>query len=66
MSSILSINVFLVSFNTYRECADGKPIYHWGRVKITFIDPNFPSGWQANISLASGMPTLERWAVWQN
>ncbi|MDP5337041.1 MAG: hypothetical protein NWQ28_00505 [Nodularia sp. (in: cyanobacteria)] len=44
-----------VRCDTYREGADGKPTYHWGRFEITFIDPNFPSRWQADISLCDGL-----------
>jgi hypothetical protein len=40
-----------VRCDTYREGADGKPTYYWGKFEITFIDPNFPSRWQADISL---------------
>ncbi|NEP59567.1 MAG: hypothetical protein F6K31_21580 [Symploca sp. SIO2G7] len=42
--------------DTYREGADGKPTYHWGRFEITFIDPDFPSRWQADISRCDGDP----------
>ncbi|AHJ27166.1 hypothetical protein PN465_04260 [Nodularia spumigena CS-584] len=44
-----------VRCDTYREGADGKPTYHWGRVEITFIDPDFPSRWQADISICDGL-----------
>lgn len=37
--------------DTFREGADGKPTYHWGRFEITFIDPNFPSRWRAKFGL---------------
>lgn len=37
--------------DTFREGADGKPTYHWGRFEITFIDPDFPSRWQAEFGL---------------
>ncbi|MGK7925461.1 MAG: hypothetical protein AB4290_09465 [Spirulina sp.] len=45
--------------DTYREGADGKPTYHWGRFEVTFIDPNFPSRWRARISLCDREPTIE-------
>lgn len=44
--------------DTYREGADGEPTYHWGRFDITFIDPDFPSRWQADISLCDGEPIM--------
>ena len=44
--------------DTYREGADGEPAYHWGRFEITFIDPDFPSRWQANIGLCDLEPTI--------
>ncbi|ERN41754.1 hypothetical protein KR51_00016020 [Rubidibacter lacunae KORDI 51-2] len=44
--------------DTYREGADGKPTYHWGRFEIAFIDPDFPSRWQANIGLCDREPTI--------
>ena len=37
--------------DTYREGANGEPTYHWGRFEITFLGPEFPSHWQAGISL---------------
>lgn len=43
--------------DTYREGADGKPNYHWGRFAITFIDADFPSRWQAKFSLCDYEPT---------
>ncbi|NES18524.1 MAG: hypothetical protein F6K41_06250 [Symploca sp. SIO3E6] len=47
-----------VSCDTYREGADGKPTYHWGKFEITFIDPDFPSRWQADISLCDRDPFI--------
>ena len=45
-----------VRCDTYREGADGEPTYHWGRFEITFIDPDFPSRWQAEVSLCDRDP----------
>ncbi|WP_414565635.1 MULTISPECIES: hypothetical protein [unclassified Anabaena] len=47
-----------VRCDTYREGADGKPTYHWGRFEITFIDSDFPSRWKANISLCDSDPVM--------
>ncbi|MEO1207939.1 MAG: hypothetical protein AAFX78_00205 [Cyanobacteria bacterium J06638_20] len=44
--------------DTYREGADGEPTYHWGHFEVTFIDPDFPSRWQADISLCDGDPIV--------
>ena len=44
--------------DTYREGADGEPTHHWGRFEITFIDPDFPSRWQANVGLCDLEPTI--------
>lgn len=44
--------------DTYREGANGKPTYHWGRFAITFIDPDFPSRWHAHISLCDREPSI--------
>ncbi|WP_300506886.1 hypothetical protein [Crocosphaera sp.] len=44
--------------DTFREGIDGKPTYHWGRFEITFIDPNFPSRWQAKFGLCDQNPTI--------
>ncbi|MEB3212202.1 MAG: hypothetical protein VKL39_12645 [Leptolyngbyaceae bacterium] len=44
--------------DTYREGADGEPTYHWGRFEITFIDPDFPSRWQADIGLCDRPPFI--------
>ena len=44
--------------DTYREGADGKPTYYWGQFEITFIDPDFPSRWYANIGLCDREPGL--------
>jgi len=44
--------------DTYREGADGEPTYHWGRFEITFIDPDFPSRWKADVSLCDGDPIM--------
>ena len=44
--------------DTYREGIDGEPNYHWGRFEITFIDPYFPSRWQAKFGLCDQNPTI--------
>ncbi len=44
--------------DTFREDANGEPTYHWGQFEITFIDPDFPSRWQANIGLCDLEPTI--------
>ncbi|NEP20411.1 MAG: hypothetical protein F6J97_26615 [Leptolyngbya sp. SIO4C1] len=44
--------------DTYREGAEGKPTYHWGRFEVTFIDPDFPSRWHAHIGLCDREPTI--------
>jgi hypothetical protein len=44
--------------DTYREGADGKPNYYWGRFDLTFIDPDFPSRWQGKIGLCDRQPII--------
>lgn len=44
--------------DTYREGADGEPTYHWGQFEITFIDPDFPSRWQATVGLCDRPPII--------
>ena len=43
---------------TYREGINGEPSYHWGRFEITFIDPDFPSRWQAQFGLYDRDPII--------
>jgi len=40
--------------DTYREDINGDHAYHWGRFDITFIDPDFPSRWEASFGLCDG------------
>lgn len=47
-----------VRCDTYKEGADGKPTYHWGRFQVTFIDSKFPSRWKADISLCDRKPVM--------
>lgn len=44
--------------DTYREGADGEPTYNWGRFEIAFLDPDFPSRWEAQIGLCDRAPTI--------
>lgn len=44
--------------DTFREGADGEPTYYWGRIEITFIDPDFPSRWQATFGLCDQEPVI--------
>ena len=44
--------------DTYREDINGKPTYYWGRFEIKFIDPNFPSRWQAKLGLCDQKTTI--------
>ncbi|MEM9807161.1 MAG: hypothetical protein AAF959_17995 [Cyanobacteria bacterium P01_D01_bin.56] len=44
--------------DTFREDANGEPTYHWGRFEIDFIDPDFPSRWEAMIGLCDLEPTI--------
>ena len=44
--------------DTYREGADGKPTYYWGQFNIDFIDPDFPSRWQAKFGLCDREPSI--------
>lgn len=44
--------------DTFREDANGEPTYYWGRFEITFIDPDFPSRWEAMIGLCDLEPTI--------
>ena len=37
--------------DTYREGANGEPTYHWGGFEVEFLDADFPSRWQAQVSL---------------
>lgn len=45
--------------DTFREDANGEPTYYWGRFEIDFIDPDFPSRWQAMIGRCDLEPTIE-------
>ena len=44
--------------DTYREGANGKPTYYWGRFEVTFLDAEFPSRWQAKIGLCDSDPSI--------
>ncbi|MBX2865647.1 MAG: hypothetical protein KTR27_19005 [Leptolyngbyaceae cyanobacterium MAG.088] len=44
--------------DTFREDANGEPTYYWGRFEITFVDPDFPSRWQAMIGLCDRKATI--------
>ncbi len=44
--------------DTFREGIDGEPTYHWGRFEINFIDPDFPSRWQAKFGLCDREPKI--------
>jgi hypothetical protein len=44
--------------DTYREDANGDHAYYWGRFDITFLDPDFPSRWEADFGLCDKEPTL--------
>lgn len=44
--------------DTFREDANGEPTYYWGRFDITFVDPDFPSRWEAMIGLCDREPTI--------
>ena len=44
--------------DTFREDTEGEPTYYWGRFEITFIDPDFPSRWEAKIGLCDLEPTI--------
>ncbi|MCL2925200.1 MAG: hypothetical protein MGF17_11455 [Trichodesmium sp. MAG_R04] len=44
--------------DTYREGMNGKPSYYWGRFEIKFIDPDFPSRWQAKFGLCDQNPEI--------
>lgn len=44
--------------DTFREDANGEPTYYWGRFEITFIDPDFPSRWEAMIGLCDRNTTI--------
>jgi len=44
--------------DTYREDINGAPAYHWGRFDITFIDPDFPSRWEASFGLCDGPTSI--------
>ncbi len=43
--------------DTYREGGDGEPSYHWGRFSVSFLDPDFPSRWQAKFGICDRTPT---------
>ncbi len=45
--------------DTYREGPDGEPTYHWGRFEITFLDPDFPSRWQAKFGVCDGLLRIQ-------
>ncbi|MEM6598178.1 MAG: hypothetical protein AAF810_19630 [Cyanobacteria bacterium P01_D01_bin.36] len=40
--------------DTFREDINGDRAYYWGRFDITFIDPDFPSRWEASFGLCDG------------
>ena len=44
--------------DTFREDANGEPSYYWGSFEITFIDPDFPSRWEAMIGRCDLEPTI--------
>ena len=44
--------------DTFREDANGEPTYFWGQFEITFIDPDFPSRWEAMIGLCDRETTI--------
>ena len=44
--------------DTFREDANGEPTYYWGQFEITFIDPDFPSRWEAMIGRCDLEPTI--------
>ena len=44
--------------DTFREGADGKLTYYWGRFEVYFRDPNFPSRWQAKFGLCDREKTI--------
>ncbi|EKU97557.1 hypothetical protein Lepto7375DRAFT_6756 [Leptolyngbya sp. PCC 7375] len=44
--------------DTFREDTNGEPTYFWGGFEITFIDPDFPSRWEAMIGLCDLEPTI--------
>lgn len=45
--------------DTFREGADGKPTYYWGRFELKFIDPDFPARWQADFGLCDRQTTIK-------
>lgn len=47
-----------VRCDTYREGANGEPTYYWGRFDIAFLDPDFPSRWEARLGLCDRAPTI--------
>ena len=44
--------------DTFREGADGEPNYYWGRFEVYFVDPDFPSRWQAKFGLCDREKTI--------
>ncbi len=48
-----------VRCDTFREGADGKPTYHWGKFELKFIDPDFPARWQADFGLCDRKTTIK-------
>ena len=44
--------------DTYREGGDGLPSHYWGRFEITFINPDFPSHWQAKLGRCEQEPFI--------
>ncbi len=40
--------------DTFREGANGQPTYHWGTVKVEFVDPDFPSRWKLSLGICDG------------
>ncbi|HEY9824694.1 MAG TPA: hypothetical protein V6D19_04545 [Stenomitos sp.] len=50
-----------VKCDAYREGRDGRRTYHWGTLRLQFLDPNFPSRWSAEIGYCNQPPTL----VWR-
>lgn len=47
-----------IACDTYREGLDGEPSYHWGRFEITFLDPDFPSRWEAKLGRCDQEPFI--------
>ena len=45
--------------DTFREDFNGRSTYHWGTVKVEFIDKDFPSRWNLKLGICDQASPIE-------